>query len=96
MNIELFDGDLLVRRDKPEVETKQGIVLPDAALKPKLTGTVVLAAGTMKDGSPARYRAGDRVRFRQHMVENFANVEVDGETLILMPSHWCWARETQG
>jgi len=92
--LEIFDGNLLIQRDKAE-ETVKGIIMPDQAKRAKESGTVVLAAEKMKDGSPARFTKGDRVRFNQHMVGNFCNVEVDGETYLLIPSHWVWARESR-
>ena len=92
--IELFDGNLLVKRDAPEEEMK-GIIMPDQARRDKHTGTVVLAAEKMKDGSPARFTKGDRVRFQQHITGNFCKVEIDEEEFLLIPSHWVWARESR-
>ena len=90
--IEIFDGEVMIRRDDPLRETANGIVLPDSAAKDLFSGTVVVAAKTMKDGSPGRFKPGDRVLFRRHQVGSFCNVEVDGETLMLIPSNWVWAR----
>ena len=92
MKLEIFDGEILVKRDDPIKETERGIVLPDRSAKELFSGTVALAAKTMRDGSPARFKPGDRVLFRRHQVGSFCNVEVDGETLMLIPSNWVWAR----
>lgn len=91
--IEIFDGHLLVKRDEPESEDR-GIVLPEMAKRAKLRGTVVLTSKEGRDGKPMRFKAGDRVRFREHLTGNFAKVEVGGEEYILMPCHWIWARDS--
>ena len=92
--IEIFDGNLLVKRDAPEEEMK-GIIMPDQAKRDKHSGTVVLAAAKEKDGSPARFTTGDRVLFQQHVVGNFCKVEVQDEEYLLIPSKWVWARESR-
>jgi co-chaperonin GroES (HSP10) len=93
MNITLFDGELLVEMDVPDTTTEAGILLPDRAHKPKYSGTVVLAAASMKEGQPARFQAGDRVHIRRHQVGAWLNVEVENKTYMLIRSEAVWAKE---
>lgn len=70
--IELFDNNIVIRRDDVEEMTEGGIILPETARKGQfrtMVGTVIaIGPGTMKgDGSciPMRVAAGERVVFRK-------------------------------
>jgi chaperonin GroES len=88
MNVVPLGENVVVKRTAAELKTAGGIVLPEAAQKRPDQGRV-LSVGDgrlLKDGTriASQVREGDRVLFTAW---SGTEVEVDGDTLLIMPEH---------